>query len=41
MKAILSMLAFFVFALIFGIALVSTKWNERYEYQAIEEDEDL
>ncbi len=33
------MLAYFSFAVMFGIALVSTKWNERYEYQGVEEDE--
>ena len=38
MKAIISMLGFFAFAAFFGIALVSAKWNERYEYEPFEDD---
>lgn len=39
MKAIFSMLAFFCFALTFGIALVMTKWNEHREYEAVVDDD--
>lgn len=40
MKAILSMAAFFSFAVMFGIALVATKWNEQQlDYQSVEDDE--
>ena len=40
MKALLAMIGFFSFAMVFGFALVATKWNERYEYQGIDEDEE-
>jgi hypothetical protein len=39
MKALLSMAAFFCFAVMFGFALVATKWNERFEYESIEDDD--
>jgi len=39
MKAIFSIAAFFLFAVMFGVALVTTKWNERYEYEGADDDE--
>lgn len=39
MRVILALLAFFSVAIVFGIALVKTKWCERYEYEGIEDDE--
>jgi hypothetical protein len=39
MKAIISMLAFFCFAVVFGIALVATQRNESYEYEPADEDD--
>ena len=39
MRAVLAMMGFFSVAVMFGVALVATKWNERYEYQGVDEDE--
>lgn len=33
------MAAFFSFAVMFGIALVATKWNEQLDYQSVEDDD--
>lgn len=38
MKAIVCIAAFFCLAVIFGVALVSTRFNERYEYEPVEDD---
>ena len=37
-KVILSFLAFFCFAMIFGLALVTTKWNACCDYESSEEE---
>ena len=38
MKAVISMMAFFCFAVLFGIALVATQRNECYEYEPADDD---
>ncbi len=37
-KVILSLLAFFCFAMTFGLALVTTKGNAGYDYESSEEE---
>ena len=39
MRAVLAIVAYFSFAVFFGIGLVRLKLNERYEYQGCEEEE--
>jgi len=37
-KVILSLAAFFCFAMMFGLALVATKWDGRADYDVSEEE---